>query len=216
MLKRLFLASVMGLIIISFITVSWAAESVPVKLSPPNLESGKSLMQSLQARKSSRNFSTKKLPMEVLSNLLWAASGVNRPESGKRTAPSASNRQEIDVYVAMADGLYLYNIKEHLLKPVLKEDIRELTGKQSFVKDAPLNLIYVADFSKMGGNNAEERALYSAADAAFVAQNVYLYCASEGLATVVRGFIDREALAKAMQLPDNQKIILSQTVGYPE
>ena len=216
MLKKLFLASTMVVIIISFITVSWAAELVPIKLLPPNLGGGKSLMQSLQARKSSRNFSAKKLPMEVLSNLLWAASGVNRPESGKRTAPSASNRQEIDVYVAMADGLYVYNAKEHLLEPVLKEDIRELTGKQSFVKDAPLNFIYVADFSKMGGNNAEERKLYSAADAAYVSQNVYLYCASEGLATVVRGFVDREALTKAMQLPDNQKIILSQTVGYPE
>jgi SagB-type dehydrogenase family enzyme len=216
MFKKLFLASTMVLFIISFVTASWAAESLSIKLPPPNLESGKSLMQSLQARKSSRNFSVKKLPMDVLSNLLWAASGVNRPESGKRTAPSASNRQEIDVYVAMADGLYVYSAKEHLLEPVLKEDIRELTGKQPFVKDAPLNLIYVADFSKMGGNNAEERKLYSAADAAFIAQNVYLYCASEGLATVVRGFVDREDLAKAMQLPDNQKIILSQTVGYPE
>jgi SagB-type dehydrogenase family enzyme len=216
MFKKLFLASTMVLIIISFITASWAAEPAPIKLLPPNLESGKSLMQSLQARKSSRNFSVKKLPLDVLSNLLWAANGVNRPESGKRTAPSASNRQEMDVYIAMADGLYIYSPKQHLLEPVLNRDIRELTGKQPFVKDAPLNLIYVADFSKMGGNNAEERQLYSAADAAFIAQNVYLYCASEGLATVVRGFVDREELAKAMQLPDNQKIILSQTVGYPE
>ena len=216
MFKKSFLTSVIALVIVSFITVSWAAELLPLKLPPPNLNSGKSLMQSLQARKSSRDFSTKKLPMEVLSNLLWAACGINRPESGRRTAPSAVNWQEIDIYVAMADGLYLYNAKEHVLKPVIKQDIRELTGKQTFVKDAPVNLIYVADYSRMGGGNAEERNSYSAADTAFIAQNVYLYCASEGLATVVRGSIDRDALAKAMQLRDNQKIVLSQTVGYPK
>jgi SagB-type dehydrogenase family enzyme len=216
MFKKSFLTSVVVLVIVSFITVSWAAELLPIKLPPPNLNSGKSLMQSLQARKSSRDFSTKKLPVEVLSNLLWAACGINRPESGRRTAPSAVNWQEVDIYVAMAEGLYIYDAKEHVLKPVIKQDIRELTGKQTFVKDAPVNLIYVADYSRMGGGNAEERNSYSAADTAFIAQNVYLYCASEGLATVVRGSIDRDALAKAMQLRDNQKIVLSQTVGYPK
>ena len=216
MFKKSFLTSAVVLVIVSFITVSWAAELLPVKLLPPNLNSGKSLMQSLQARKSSRDFSTKKLPVEVLSNLLWAACGINRPESGRRTAPSAVNWQEVDIYVAMADGLYLYNAKEHVLKPVIKQDIRELTGKQAFVKEAPVNFIYVADYSRMGGGSAEERNFYAAADAGFIAQNVYLYCASEGLATVVRGSIDRDVLAKAMQLRDNQKIILSQTVGYPK
>ena len=216
MFKKSFLTGSVVLIIFSFITASWAVELLPIKLPPPNMNSGKSLMQSLQARKSSRDFSTKKLPVDVLSNLLWAACGINRPESGKRTAPSAVNWQEIDVYVAMADGLYLYNAKEHTLKPVIKQDIRALTGKQTFVKDAPVNLIYVADYSKMGGGDAEERNSYAAADAAFIAQNVYLFCASEGLATVVRGLIDRDVLAKAMGLRDHQKIILSQTVGYPK
>jgi SagB-type dehydrogenase family enzyme len=216
MFKKSFLIGTIALIIVSFITASWAAELLPVKLPPPNMNSGKSLMQSLQARKSSRDFSTKKLPMEVLSNLLWAACGINRPESGRRTAPSAVNWQEVDIYVAVGDGLYLYNAKEHVLKPVIKQDIRELTGKQTFVKDAPVNLIYVADYSRMGGANAEEKNSYSAADTAFIAQNVYLYCASEGLATVIRGSIDRDVLAKAMQLRDNQKIVLSQTVGYPK
>jgi SagB-type dehydrogenase family enzyme len=216
MFKKSFLTGTVVLIIVSFITGSWAAELLPIKLPPPNLNSGKSLMQSLQARKSSRDFSTKKLPVEVLSNLLWTADGINRSESGKRTAPSAMGRQEIDIYIAMADGLYLYNAKEHVLKPVIKQDIRELTGKQAFVKEAPVNLIYVADYSRMGGANMEERNSYSTADTAFIAQNVYLYCASEGLATVVRGSIDRDVLAKAMQLRDNQKIILSQTVGYPK
>ena len=216
MFKKSFLTSTVVLITTFFITISWAAELLPVKLPPPNLNGGKSLMQSLQARKSSRDFSAKKLPVEVLSNLLWAACGINRLESGRRTAPSAVNWQEIDVYVAMAEGLYLYDAKEHVLKPVIKQDIRELTGKQPFVKEAPVNLIYVADYSRMGGGSAEERNSYSAADTAFISQNVYLYCASEGLATVVRGSIDRDILAKAMQLRDNQKIILSQTVGYPK
>ena len=216
MFKKSFLTSAVVLIIVSFITSSWAAELSSIKLPAPNLNSGKSLMQSLQARKSSRDFSTKRLPVEVLSNLLWAAGGINRPESGRRTAPSAVNWQEVDIYVAMADGLYLYNAKEHVLKPVIKQDIRELTGKQQFVKEAPINLIYVADYSRMGGASAEEKISYSAADTAFIAQNVYLYCASEGLATVVRGSIDKDALAKAMQLRDNQKIVLSQTIGYPK
>jgi nitroreductase len=172
-------------------------------------------MKSLQVRKSSREFSTKKLPAEVLSTMLWAAWGINR-ENGRRTAPSAVNWQEIDIYVAMQEGLYIYSAKENILKPVIKQDLRALTGKQPFIKDAPVNLIYVADYSRMGGANAEERVFYSAADAAFIAENVYLYCASEGLATVVRGLISRDDLAQAMHLRANQKVILAQTVGYPK
>jgi len=213
MIKR---ALITGFMILSFAASAFAAELDPIKLPPPNLSGGKSLMQSLQARKSSRDFSTKKLPGQVLSNLLWAACGINRPDNGRRTAPSAVNWQEIDVYVSMAEGLYIYNAKEHALKPVIKQDIRALTGKQGFVKDAPVNLIYVADLSKISRADAEEIILYSATDTGFISQNVYLYCASEGLATVVRGMIDKDALAKAMKLRDNQKIILSQTVGYPE
>jgi SagB-type dehydrogenase family enzyme len=216
MFKKSFLACTIALIIISFMAVSRAAELSPIKLPPPNLSGGKSLMQSLQLRKSSRDFSTKKLPLGVLSNLLWAACGINRPENGRLTAPSAVNWQEIDIYVAMSEGLYLYSAKEHILKPVLNRDIRALTGKQSFVKEAPVNLIYVADLSKISRANVEEKNFYSAVDTGFISQNVYLYCASEGLATVVRGMVDKEALSKAMNLRDNQKIMLAQTVGYPE
>ncbi len=148
--------------------------------------------------------------------MLWAACGINRPETGKRTTPSAMNRQSIDVYVATAEGLFLYDAKWHTLKPILNHDIRALTGKQSFVAEAPVTLIYVADFKKMGDIKDEEKNFYSATNAGFISENVYLYCASEGLATVVRGSIDRESLAKAMKLGDNQKIILAQTVGYPK
>jgi nitroreductase len=171
-------------------------------------------MEVLKNRHTSREFSPKKLPDQVLSSLLWAACGVNRPD-GRRTAPTAVNWQEIDVYVSTADGLWLFDAREHALKPVLAEDIRALTGRQAFVKDAPVNLIYVADFSRMGRATDDDKKLYSATDTGFISQNVYLFCASEGLATVVRGLIDRPALAKAMKLRPDQTIILAQTVGYP-
>jgi len=192
-----------------------AQELKPIQLLQPQMDGGRPLMQVLQDRSSSREFSTEKLPLQVLSNMLWAAFGVNRPDSGKRTAPSASNRQEIDIYVATADGLYLYDAKAHTLKPVLAEDVRAATGRQPFVQEAPVNLIYVADFSKMGKTTAEDKVFYSAANTGFIGQNVYLYCASEGLATVVRGLVDRPALAKVMRLRPDQKVILAQSVGYP-
>jgi SagB-type dehydrogenase family enzyme len=196
--------------------VSFAEESKPIKLFSPKAEGGKPLMQALKDRSSSRSFSQDKLPVQVLSNLLWAAFGINRLDTGKRTAPSAMNWQEIDIYVALPEGLYLYDAKNLILTPVLSEDIRALTGRQEFVKNVPVNLIYVADFSRMGSAAGEDKDLYSAADAGFIGQNVYLFCASEGLATVTRGSIDRQKLAKAMRLRSDQKIILAQSIGYPK
>jgi SagB-type dehydrogenase family enzyme len=218
-LKKVFLVIAIAL---CFASSSIAAELSPIKLLPPDLKGGKSLMQSLQERKTSRSFSTKKLSIKVLSNLLWAACGINRPDSGKRTAPSAVNWQEIDVYVAMEEGLYLYNANAHVLEPVLlKNDLRKnttsfLQPSSSSVEKAPLQLIYVADFSKMSFFVSEEdKKFYSAADTGFIAQNVYLYCASAGLSTVVRGLVNRDTLAKAMNLSAKQKVILVQAVGYP-
>ena len=209
-------ASLILAVLIIPITLTFGEEIKPIPLLKPQLDIGRPLMQVLKDRSSSRSFSTEKLPIQVLSNLLWAAFGINRPGEGHRTAPSARNWQEIDIYVAMAEGLYLYDAKNHVLNPVLLKDMRALAGKQEFVKDAPVNLIYVADFSKMGNTSEEDKKLYSAADTGFISQNVYLFCASEGLATVVRGSIDREALAKAMKLRSDQKIILAQTIGYPK
>jgi SagB-type dehydrogenase family enzyme len=197
-------------------SLSSAADPAPLPLPKPQMEGGKPLMQALKERVSLREFSAEKLPPQILSNLLWAACGINRPDSGKRTAPSARNWQEIDVYVATAEGLYLYDPKEHALKPILSEDIRALTGTQPFVKDVPVNLIYVADYSRVGEASAADKEFYSAADAGFISQNVYLYCASEGLATVVRGLMDRYALSKVMRLRPDQKVILGQSVGYPK
>ena len=187
----------------------------PIELPKPRTEGGMPLMEALTARETSRSFSSEKLPEQVLSDLLWAAFGVNRPDSGKRTAPSARNWQEIDVYVAMAEGVYVYDAKAHRLEPVLAEDLRAMTGTQGFVKDAPVNLVYVADLGRMTGASDSDRIFYSAADTGFIAQNVYLYCASEGLATVVRGSVTRPALKKALSLRSDQEIILAQSVGYP-
>jgi SagB-type dehydrogenase family enzyme len=202
--------------LLAFSTLVYAQGLKPIQLPKPQMDGGKPLMQALKERKSTRSFSTEKLPDQVLGNMLWAAFGINRPDSGQRTAPSAMNRQEIDIYVATADGLYLYDAKKHTLQPVLAEDIRAETGMQPFVKDAPVELVYVADYSRMGGGTDEEKNLYSAADTGFIGQNVYLFCASEGLATVVRGSVPRQALAKVMKLRPDQKIILAQTVGYPK
>jgi nitroreductase len=195
-------------------TLSLAQELKPISLPSPQTNGGKPLMQALMERHTTREFSSEKLSPQVLSNLLWAAFGINRPETGKRTAPSAMNWQEIDVYVATADGLYVYAAKGNKLDPVLAEDVRGATGMQPFVKDAPLDLVYVADLARTGKSSAEDKNFYTAADAGFIAQNVYLFCASEGLAVVVRGSIDRAALAMAMKLRPDQKILLGQTVGY--
>jgi nitroreductase len=189
-------------------------ESKIIKLPAPDLSGGKPLMQCLKLRQSSREFSPEKLPLPVLSNLLWAAYGINRPESGKRTVPSAVNWQNIDLYVATADGLFLYEAEEHALLQVLDQDIRALTGTQDFVKIAPVNLIYVGDYARIPRGTDEDKRFYSAAHTGFISQNVYLFCASEGLATVVRAMINREELAKAMKLRPEQHIMLAQSVGY--
>ena len=190
-----------------------AQDSALIQLPKPRMDGGMPLMQALKNRKSGREFSSKPIPRQELSNLLWAAFGVNRPESGKRTAPSAMNKQEIDLYVALAEGLFVYDAKANALKKVSGSDLRALTGKQAFVKDAALNIVFVADMSKSKGEDAK---VYAAADAGFIAENVYLYCASSGFSTVVRGNVDKEALGKAMGLRPDQTIIFAQTVGYPK
>jgi SagB-type dehydrogenase family enzyme len=194
---------------------SAAAETV-VTLPAPQMVGGMPLMQALSSRHSTREFSDKALPPQTLSDLLWAAAGVNRADSGKRTAPSARDWREIDVYVTKADGAYRYDAKANVLRLVAASDLRALTGSQDFVASAPLNLVYVADVQRMRGASPEQRDLYLGADTGFIAQNVYLYCASARLATVVRGSVDRAVLAKALGLSPHQQITLAQTVGYPK
>jgi len=193
---------------------AWAETPATIPLPKPNTTGGMPLMQALNARQSGREFSPEKLSPQALSNLFWAAYGVNRPD-GRRTAPSASNRQTIDVYAALPEGVYLYNAKEHRLDLVVPGDLRAATGLQLFVAQAPLNLVYVADYAKMAEMPELTKTLYSAVETGSIGQNVYLYCASEGFSTVIRAMVNRDALAKTLNLRPDQKIMLSQTVGYP-
>ena len=205
-----------------FAVMGWgllAGAAEPLKsvvLPSPQMDKGRPLMQVLKDRQSRRDISPdKQLPLQELSSLLWAAGGINRPDSGKRTAPTASNLQEIDVYVATAEGVFLYEVKGHKLEPVLQEDVRTAAGKQAFVQTAPVVLIFVVDEARMGRRSESDKVFYAATDTGFVSQNVYLYCASEGLATVVIGMVDKPALAAKMKLRPEQKIVLTQPVGYP-
>jgi nitroreductase len=191
-----------------------ADEAKPVSLPKPQTDGGMPLMQALKERKTARAFSPQKLPPQLLSNLLWAADGVSRPD-GRRTAPSAKNWQEIDVYVTTADGVFLYDAKANALIPVSKEDVRADTGKQAFIRDAPATLVFVADLSRVSGSD-EEKALCVAADTGYISQNVYLFAASAGLATGVRAWLERVPLAKLLHLRPDQRIILAQSIGYPK
>ena len=191
----------------------FAQDLKPVALPAPQTSGGKPLMQALKERKSTREFTTEKLSPQVLSNLLWAGWGINR-ENGLRTAPSSSNKQEIEIYAVTADGAYVYDAKGNALKPVVSGDLRKVTGTVAFVGEAPLNLVYVADFSKMGGTDENAKTATANANTGLIAQNVYLFCASEGLGTVVRGSVPRAELSKALNLRPDQRITLAQTVGY--
>jgi len=209
----------LALILLSVsVLAAWltAQDTDVIKLPAPQMTGGKPLLDCLKARQSGREFDVEKLSTQVLSNLLWAADGINRPDSGKRTAPSAVNWQDIDIFAATADGLFLYLPKEHALRKILGEDVRAAMGKQEFVKDVPLNLIYVSDYSKIPRGTDEDKRFTSGAHTGFIGQNVYLYCASGGLVTVIRGAIDREEMAKVMKLRPEQHITLAQSVGYPK
>ena len=190
-----------------------ATGSTVVELPPPQTEGGMPLIQALKRRRSIREYSDRPLPVQVLSELLWAAFGINRP-SGDRTAPYWRHIMVIDVYAAMADGVWLYDPKRHALLPHLRADIRAQTGLQDFVASAPLNLVYVAHGERMQDISANERRLYASVDTGFIGQNVYLFCASEGLATVFRGAVDYEKLNRTMQLGTDQFVTFAQTVGY--
>lgn len=189
----------------------------PVALPKPQTEGGRPLMQVLKERQSGREFSAQPLPWQVLSNLLWAGFGINR-QDGRRTAPSSSNRQELEIYVVLPGGAYLWDAKQNRLEPVAPGDLRATTGSpsQAFVATAAVNLVYVADYSKMGGQSDQNKAVTAAANTGFVAQNVYLLCASEGLSTVVRGGIDRAAIEKALKLRPEQHVTYAQSIGYPK
>jgi len=215
-MKKILLSFMTTILFISgsFLPDKVSAQDVTLLL-PPQTEGGMPLMKALKNRKTSREFALTDISAQQLSNLLWAANGVNRPEEKKRTAPSAMNNQEIDIYIATAKGLFLYKPENHSIMEILKDDIRDKTGKQDFVKTAPLTLVYVADYSKMGKADEKSKDGYAMADASFISENVYLFCASEGLVTGVRAWVDKDVLGKAMKLSPTQHITLSQCVGFP-
>ncbi len=190
-----------------------ALEMAP--LPPPAVSAGKPLMQALKERQTRRDFRPDPLTQQQTADLLWAAFGVNRPAIDHRTAPSAKNSQEIDVYLARADGLFLYEAQPHRLHKISTQDLRLLTSAQDFAKIAPLALIYVADYTRMKDTSPDDARLYAAFDAGCICQNVYLFCASEGLATVVHD-LNREPLAKAMNLREGQHVVMAQAVGLPQ
>ncbi len=194
--------------------LAMAATAQTTTLPAPHKTGGMPLMDALNKRQTSREFSEKKLPDQVVSDLLWAAWGYNRPDQKKRTAPSSMNKQEISVYVITQEGVFLYNAEQHALEKVVSGDLRSKAGKQDFVATAPMTLVFVADYSKMSSATDQQKEVTSNTDAAFISQNVYLYCASENLATGVRAYLDREELAKAMNLKPEQHITLAQSVGY--
>jgi len=184
-------------------------------LPPAQTAGGLPLMDALQRRQSAREFRPEALTPQQLSDLLWAAAGINRTEHGGRTAPSAMNAQEVDLYVALPQGLYRYAPQRHALQLIKAEDVRRVTGYQDFVDSAPLDLIFVADHSRMKIVPAAMRESYASVAAGAMAQNIYLYCASVSLATVVRAWFDRQALTRAMGLTPDQQLLLTQTVGWP-
>jgi len=191
-----------------------AAEPAPVQLPPPQTEGGQPFLRVLRERKTVREISPKPLPPQLLSGLLWAGFGINRPGNGHRTAPSAINSQEIDLYVATKEGVFLYEPKTNQLLPVASGDLRGRTGGQDFVKTAPVALVFVADLSRLSKAPPKEREHYAWIDTGYISQNVYLFCASEGLATVVHE-LDRGPLKAVLRLKPDQTIILAQSVGFP-
>jgi nitroreductase len=199
--------------------VSGAAGTAVITLPAPQSSGGKPLLQALAERRSTRSFAPQPLPPPLLANLLWAAFGVNRPAGagvGGRTAPSAHDQQEIDVYLISADGSFRYVAKPpHRLERIGTADLRAGADSQGLARAAPLTLLYVADERRMTErDDAPTRRFYAAVDAGTIAQNVYLFCASEQLATVVFISFHRDRLARALGLAATQHIVLAQAVGY--
>lgn len=198
------------------VTIAGVCGDDLVKLPEPDKQGGVPLMQALRLRKSARNFSEKPIPLNVLSNLLWAAQGVNR-EAGQRTAPTSKGCNEIDLYVVLQDAAYLYLPEKHALKLVVAKDVRKDTGMQDFAGKVPLNLVYVVDYSRQPAEFDHARKMKVAlADTGFIGQNVYLYCASEGLITVFRAMVDCEKLGKTLGLGEGREVYFAQSVGYPD
>lgn len=201
-----------GLLILS--TALAQSPTGSITLSPPDTRGGKPLMATLKDRASTKAFADQALTADQLSNLLWAAFGVNRPDSGKRTAATAFNCQNIDIYVVSKEGAYRYDATAHRLEAVSGKDLRSLAATQDYARRAALQLVYVADDKKIARGSEEKKALYAAFHTGSISQNVYLFCASTGLGSVVRDGVDRTVLKTALALQEHQHIVMAQTVGH--
>lgn len=212
-MKRLFYIVILNLVI-GYSSTLVAQDTIVLKV--PSQEGEMSLTEALQKRKSTRSYSEGNLTDQQLSDLLWSAFGINRPEEMKRTAPSSRNQQEMDIYVFTVDGVFVYDAVNHAIIRIMNDDLRKYTGKQDFVENAAVNLVYIADHSKSKSDDPVSRSKTSHINTGFIAQNVYLYSASQGLGCVVRGYMDKEALAAKLSLNENQEIIVAQSVGIIE
>jgi nitroreductase len=200
-----------GVVALFFVTGAWAQSLL---LPAPKKTGGLPLMDALAKRATVRAFDSREIPLQQLSSLLWASFGINRPD-GKRTAPSALNRQEADLYVLLKQGAYLYNAVSNQLDLVTREDLRKLGGTQDFVTNAPVTMVIVADLAKMDGTNVATKVNIANLDAGYISQNMYLYCSSEGLATGARLSVNTTALAPRLKLRPDQRILLAHSFGYP-
>lgn len=191
------------------------AQQAIIKLEPPDLNRNTSLMEALSVRASARGYDTEPLSMRDLSDLIWAANGINRPDEGKRTAPSAMNAQDVDVYVFIKQGVYLYEHRDHTLIGIVEGDHRKLiAGRQEIVAEAPVSLLLVSDISRFRAGSDELKRTWAAIDVGIVSQNISLFCASAGLATRPRASMDQEGLRQLLSLSDNQLILLNHPVSY--
>ncbi|MDR1552928.1 MAG: nitroreductase family protein [Prevotellaceae bacterium] len=198
-----------------FVTAFAGAQSLaPIKLNEPNKDRGASVMKALNERHSTREFSTEKLSLQDLSDLLWAANGINRPD-GRRTAATARNNQDIDVYAIMEEGAYFYDAKNNELTPVVEGDYRALIAdRQVSVKDAPVSLLIVSDISRFTGLDVEAQKQWGALDAGIVSQNIMIFASGCGLVTVPRVYMNKDELKKVLKLTETQIPMINNPVGY--
>jgi nitroreductase len=209
---RLIMKRTFGLLFTAFALCNlWAQD---LNLCAPQKSGGMPILDALSKRATARSFDSRDLSDQQLSTLLWASFGINRPD-GKRTAPSANNKQATDIYVLLKKGAYIYAAASNRLSLVVAEDVRKLGGTQAFATNAPVILIYVADLARMGGSSNEAKMNMANINVGYISQNTYLYCASEGLATGARASVDRQALGAKLNLRPDQAIILAQSVGFP-
>lgn len=212
-MKNIFSLFLVVFIFLAFKPELFAQTASDIQLPAPCKIGRMSVMEALSLRSSSRDFSSEELPLPMLSDLLWAADGINRTD-GKRTAATSYNTLDMDVYIALRSGIYFYNPQTYKLELIKSGNYMSKTGTQSYVADAALNLIYVCNLSKISGSSEAEKLLVAGIHTGLISQNVYLYCASVGLNTVVRSSVDISTLGTIMGLNTTQRVILCQTVGF--